>query len=209
MNYISDNTFKCPHILGDDSDFINPETWAVSAVRKQDSKNPLHVFLVIQGMNESGQNLLYKAHLTINDNSGSGHQSTSLQNKKAKIILDSYSEALEKEPTKIDAYFKNCVHRTAWITAKKGLELLKIIKEDIKNDNIYYTLVDNKVKNMSVNIGISSNSKNCASWAEWVLERADIKLIHSGWLGVIIAVHSKILLPDDSQSSPAPSCSIL
>jgi len=192
-----------PHLLGDDTNVVTSELWAISAVRKQDSKNPLHVFLSIQGKNEWNQDLLYRAHLVIDTDSG-GIKTISGEQKKAKVMVDDYSEALKTTPEAVDAYFKNCVHRTTWVTAAKGKEILQIANDDQKNE-IYYSLIDSDIKKLSIQVGASRQTQNCASWAESVLSRAKVELISSGWLGVFL-VHPKVLVPDDKKDATSGQC---
>jgi len=58
MTTIPRNSVGTKHILGDENNLVTSNTWAISAVRKEDSGNPLHIFLALQGKNEWGQNLL-------------------------------------------------------------------------------------------------------------------------------------------------------
>jgi len=198
-----------PHVLGDTSQEVTAQTWAVSAVRKQDSKNPLHLFLCVQGV-ENHRNILKRVHLVI-DNSSSGARTISGTVKKAKIIIDDYSDAFNSIPEEVDTYYKNCVHKTAWVTAEKANEILDIAKRD-QQEELYYSLLDSDIKQFSIQIGASDQTRNCASYAEFLLDRAGIKLITSGWLGVFV-VHPKVLVPDQPKKpddkDTSGSCSLL
>jgi hypothetical protein len=192
-----DQSFQTPHILGfttEKNEFVTQDVWAVSAVRKKD-KNPNHIFLIIQGINKIGKDLLYRSHLVIEDDSLKG----SFKTQPIIIKHDDYSDAFIKAPDKIEQFFSNCLHRTAWITAEQGKDLLKRIEDDMQG-TITYSLVENDSKQLSVNLGFSNQTMNCASWAESVLKREGIQLLNSSYISIILKLPS-ILIPDDKGNS--------
>jgi hypothetical protein len=198
MSLNINQSFQTPHILGfttKDHEFVTPDVWAVSVVRKRGGKNPNHIFLIIQGINKIGRDLLYRAHLTVEDDSFIG----CFKPQPAIIKLDDYSDTFVRAPDKIEGFFSDCIHRTAWITTELGEKILKRVEDDQKEE-ISYSLVENDLKQISVNIGISKQTMNCASWAESVLEREEIELFNKSDISIILKLPS-VLIPDEKSNS--------
>lgn len=187
---------------------IDRERWLVSMVRKQNSKNPQHVFLIIQGQAEDGSHQFYRAHLVLGDASA-GSQHASIVGQKAEIELEDWSEALVFGPKKVSDYLSHCVHRHKRLSKQQAEALLKAIEADQQKDIRYSVWVNKQsVQQMSIQIGVSKETQNCASWAEWVLSRQQIELSSSGWLGVFV-VMPKVLVPDSENERTSGNCLVM
>lgn len=171
--------FEAPHVL-EETQKINPNRWAVSEVRKLNGKYPLHMSLHIHTMDEKGQQILFRAHLVRkDDDKKTDHTTTfsesiSKEPKKAEILIDDYTETLLKDEPSVRKYYEDCKHRTVFITAKKGLELIQFIKNE-QSKEIYYNLIDGNLLRISRQSSSSKDFKNCAGWAEYVLGENGIK----------------------------------
>jgi hypothetical protein len=206
MNNLENNSLIVPsrHLLGygDKNDFITPTNWAVSATRKQDSANPLEIFLTIHGMDKEGKDLLYCSGLEVDSyltkNNISGSKIT------APVKMENYSETLIKEVNKVKKYFDKCVFKTQWIDDTIGNNLLEIIQQDFKH-GVSYSFTNNTINQISIYLGSDKQAQNSANWVESVLERGNVKLIDTGWLGINFA-RPKSLVPDTKEKEESGSC---
>ena len=187
---------------------IDTNHWLVSMVRKQNSKNPQHIFLIIQGQAENGRHQLYRAHLVLNQASAAS-QLTSVTGEKAEIVLEDWSDALVVQPQKVKDYLSQCVHKQKRISAQQAQALLTAIQADQQKDIRYSTWVNKQeVQQMSIQMGASKETQNCASWAEWVLTRQQIELSSSGWLGIFVVI-PKVLVPDSEHGRSSAKCLVM
>lgn len=187
--------FETKHFL-DRKLVVTPKKWGVSAARDLNAKNPYHVFLIIQGMDEKGRDELYRVHLVIDEKSEKKKWVSGSLNK-TEIKINDFSDEVVNNPDKVSVKFQNCEHITKEISPEQGKQLIALAKEDQGKD-IYYSILDNKVMNFSGDIGVSTQIKNCGSYAEWLLKRLGIDLINSGWFVGLFVIHPKVLIPGTS-----------
>lgn len=193
------NIFEAPYVLGG-SLKITPDEWAVSVVCNNRSKNPMHVFLTIHGMDQEGGSEAYRVHLLLDEQSTPSRTISSGSLKKAKIELENYTDLWLENPATVEKYYNQCVHSTTQITAEKGKELLQLIKSE-QEDDLHYSLIDGDIKNVSVTISTLKETKNCKSWAVYVLEKCGIDLVKNNFflpitLERLIVYHPNFLVSD-------------
>jgi len=177
--------FQRKHFLGSGL-VITPTKWAIAAVRKQNSDQPYHVSISLQGMDEKGKDLLYRIHLVLD---------RELQS--AKIDITDYSKKLIEDLISVVDNLTDCLYKAKEITLEKANEILKLAEDD-KTKKITYSLLTNKIMRYSANVCSSDQIQNCGSYVEWLLSRANISLVDSGILGLVV-IDPRVLVPDNSK----------
>lgn len=183
---------KTRNIIGGTFD-VTEKYWTVSLMRDNNSKNPMHTFLIIEGIQQS-RHVLKLADLVVDD---SKPVTAIAMSGKAAIRLKDLNIKAVKART------EGYVQQTWQITSDQGQQLLTDVANDIGKDITYNNFGNSKA--YSGLFGMQATD-NCLTWAEGKLKGIGLE-VNKQFIDIIVAIptwhipETNDLTPGDDRSS--------
>lgn len=181
---------KTRNIIGGTFD-ITEKYWTVSLMRDKKSTNPMHTFLIIEGI-QAGRHVLKLADLVVDDD------------KPVTVTAMSGKAAIRLKDLKVNAVSartEGYIQQTWQITAGQGQQLITDVSNDIGKDITYNTLGNSKVHSGFFGL---QGTENCLTWAEGKLKGIGLD-VNKQFIDIIVAIPSwhipDSLTPDDNRTS--------
>lgn len=167
---IQSSIVKVNHIYEGENLKITPTDWAVSVVTGGKVKHRLNDFLVVQGVDEKGENVLWRGYL-LNEDKGNFLSAKVI----AQVRCEDLSKVFTEDATKLNYFYEEAPHHlTTKITAEIGNKIVKQIKEDEEKKHEVTIVEDSLSKKFSISISDSDETEQHSCWADWVLKRVNV-----------------------------------
>lgn len=187
-----------PHSIFDKAILIRPLGWAASIVRRKRGEGRIHAFILLESIEENYYHIrridffLEQRHQLSYQDQSSGQTNTLFGLGLIEITDISLFDA--------QSLVQQCCARTVGITAQKGMQLIKNIRED-QNDKIGYCLMGSGSLYRMFRMKEATEHHNCMSWCEKHLSAIGVTdLAQRHWLEEVVQ-YTPWQVPEHSQSS--------
>jgi hypothetical protein len=177
---------------------VDKETWVVSMVRRQNSDNPFHTFLVLEGMTQFEQALLRRFDLYIDK---TDDKMSVIVSKGGVYAPEQAGESL-KDLLRLHDNGDQLLYRSFELSKNKALGLIQVIEYDKEHPPRY---AESGHEGVCVS---QEDAHSCFTWARAKLnnlKEPHIEIAHSGW-DKFVAFPPNYLT---GANTPARSCALM
>jgi hypothetical protein len=188
-----------PSVVNSKDFSISPDGWVVSLLRKPEGRNPEHGFIMVEGMNSTGQIVLRRYDFVIDES----------KERQGQVVIK--EETVERKAATAvfqKVFLRNdSVHAMCWdITPAEAKQLHDSVLESRTHPPQYFISGDRAVSGMSA-YSTRNPGHNCFTWAREQLRGVTDRIQIPDKMGDFIAARTSVYVTGEKE--PGTSCKIL